>query len=203
MNPYEILGVSIDATLEEIKSKYKQLANIHHPDKGGDEETFKLINLAYDILSDPIKRQNFQSDGIFFTDTSIEKDAHLKIEQLFFTHLENYNPDVGNFIQILNTDVQHQKQNVRKEIDNCKRYIFKLEKIKNKIKLKEEAQNIIEAIITKKIENCNRDLIRMGRDIQVLTNVENILNNYHYGDTDWFELLANFNVHEENFKLLK
>ena len=45
MNPYDELGVSVHATSEEIRQKYKTLAQIHHPDKGGDEETFKRIKL--------------------------------------------------------------------------------------------------------------------------------------------------------------
>lgn len=45
----KVLGVtSIDAPLEDIRKKYKRLASIHHPDKGGDEEVFKEIKQAYD-----------------------------------------------------------------------------------------------------------------------------------------------------------
>ena len=57
---YKILGIS-DKTCsqEEIKKKYRKLALSHHPDKGGDEETFKNIAMAYDTLSDPQKRKQY------------------------------------------------------------------------------------------------------------------------------------------------
>ncbi len=42
-NYYEILGVDENATQEDIKKAYRKLAKENHPDKGGDEETFKKI----------------------------------------------------------------------------------------------------------------------------------------------------------------
>lgn len=60
-NPYDTLGVSKTATQEEIKAKYKELAMLHHPDKGGTDEKMKNINQAYDILSSPEKRLAYDS----------------------------------------------------------------------------------------------------------------------------------------------
>ena len=51
MDPYLELEVSIDASDDEIKLQYRAMAMIHHPDKGGDEEKFKRIKEAYEILS--------------------------------------------------------------------------------------------------------------------------------------------------------
>lgn len=63
MNPYEILGISNTASPEEIKKAYRKLASQNHPDKGGDTAKFQDIQRAYDILSDPQKKQNFDSGG--------------------------------------------------------------------------------------------------------------------------------------------
>jgi len=64
---YDILGVRRDATLEEIKKAYRQLAIKYHPDrnKGNKEaeEKFKEINQAYEILSDPEKRRQYDQFG--------------------------------------------------------------------------------------------------------------------------------------------
>lgn len=61
MDYYNILGVKRGANDDEIKKAYRKLAMKHHPDRGGDEKKFKEISTAYDVLSDPQKRQMFDS----------------------------------------------------------------------------------------------------------------------------------------------
>ena len=64
MDPYQALGVPKGATEEEVKKAYRKLALRLHPDKPtGDAEKFKEIQGAYDILSDPQKKENFDRFG--------------------------------------------------------------------------------------------------------------------------------------------
>lgn len=62
-NYYQILNVNIESTSLEIKRSYRKLANKYHPDKNNGDikssEYFKEINIAYDTLSDPIKREKY------------------------------------------------------------------------------------------------------------------------------------------------
>lgn len=58
-NYYTTLGLQIGASIEDIKINYRNLAKIHHPDKGGDAENFKLINKAYECLSNDEKRAQY------------------------------------------------------------------------------------------------------------------------------------------------
>ena len=63
---YEVLGVSKDATQEEIKKAYRTLAKKYHPDVSTDPnatEKFAEIQGAYDCLSDPEKRSNYDRFG--------------------------------------------------------------------------------------------------------------------------------------------
>lgn len=62
-NYYQILGLSKESSLSDIKKKYKELALINHPDKGGDPEKFKEIAEAYEILSNEDKRRHYDNFG--------------------------------------------------------------------------------------------------------------------------------------------
>ena len=70
---YEVLGVSREATPEEIRKSYKKLAIKWHPDKHVDdkkeaEEKFKEIAEAYSVLSDPDKKKEYDTGGFDFED---------------------------------------------------------------------------------------------------------------------------------------
>lgn len=68
---YKILGVSRNASQEEIKKAYRRLAHQYHPDKaGGDEKKFKEINEAYQVLSDKHKRAQYDRFGRVFEGSS-------------------------------------------------------------------------------------------------------------------------------------
>lgn len=58
---YSILGVSRDASIDDIKNAFKKLARVNHPDKGGDKDKFQKIQEAYETLSDPDKRKSYDN----------------------------------------------------------------------------------------------------------------------------------------------
>jgi molecular chaperone DnaJ len=60
-NFYEILGVSENASQDEIKKAYRKRAIEHHPDKGGSEEYFKKITEAYENIGDDNKRRDYDN----------------------------------------------------------------------------------------------------------------------------------------------
>ncbi len=66
-NYYEILGVDKSSSAQEIKKAYRKLAHKYHPDKqGGDETKFKEVNEAYQVLSDPQKKSQYDQFGSTF-----------------------------------------------------------------------------------------------------------------------------------------
>ena len=56
---YKVLGVSDKAAEKDIKTAYRKLSKQHHPDSGGDEEKFKQVSAAWDVLGDAAKRKEY------------------------------------------------------------------------------------------------------------------------------------------------
>ncbi len=63
---YSTLGVSKNASAEEIKVAFRKKAHEHHPDKGGNEEKFKEYNEAYQVLGNEKKRKQYDQFGSNF-----------------------------------------------------------------------------------------------------------------------------------------
>lgn len=91
---YKILGVSKDASDNEIKKAFHKLALLNHPDKGGDKETFQKINVAYETLSDTDKRREYDNPNPF-NNININMGHPGGFHQ-FFNPFDNiFNPGTG------------------------------------------------------------------------------------------------------------
>ena len=62
-NPYEVLGVSEESTIQQIKKAFRELSREKHPDKGGDPDEFIRITKAHASLVDPESRENWKTYG--------------------------------------------------------------------------------------------------------------------------------------------
>jgi len=62
MTHYDTLGVSESASLDEIKTAYRRLANQHHPDKGGDTNKFQQIQAAYEAIGTEQSRAQYDAE---------------------------------------------------------------------------------------------------------------------------------------------
>ncbi|KAJ9473032.1 Chaperone protein DnaJ [Diplonema papillatum] len=81
-NLFEVLGVSVSSDERAIKKAYKELALKHHPDKGGDQEMFKKVNEAYDILMDEEQREKYI--------TLVQANTHSSVLDQFVRQQEEF-----------------------------------------------------------------------------------------------------------------
>lgn len=107
-NLYEVLQVSVDADIKEIKKSYKKLAKKYHPDLNPNnkeyEEKFKEISNAYEILSDETKRSKYNRE--FKNKNNNESN--------FYGEKENKNRTKQNSYKTTNIDFE----NISKEFES-------------------------------------------------------------------------------------
>jgi len=84
INFYIVLGVSQNATFNEIKNAYMELIKKHHPDKGGDQKIFRVITEAYEVLSNDDRRQEYDR-----TFNEVEKADHFKLKEEYITYAKH------------------------------------------------------------------------------------------------------------------
>lgn len=80
MDLYKILGITSSASQEEIKSAYKRASMKYHPDKGGDEESFKQVQDAYSVLSNESKKKYYDASRKVYAKGEIILDSTKDIE---------------------------------------------------------------------------------------------------------------------------
>jgi hypothetical protein len=180
MNPYTELDVPFDASLETIKQRYRTLAQMHHPDKGGDEELFKRIKLAYEILSDPIRRKQYDITGEIGT-TNAKDEALSNIIQILLHVVPGFNADQDDLIAIAEGETRAMLDMVKIDINNTEMQIKKFEVVLKKLRIKTAGENILESIIVKQIQIRKKDLVVFHKNVKVCMLMLEILKDYEYG----------------------
>ena len=180
MNPYTELDVPVDASLETIRQRYRTLAQMYHPDKGGDEETFKRIKLAYEILSDPVRRKQYDITGETTT-TKVRDEAISNIIQIILHVVPSFNADEDDLIKIAEDDARAMLDMVNKDISNTEIQIKHFEKVLKKLRIKTNGENVLESIIQKQIQQRKKDLIVFHKNVKVCMLMLEILKDYEYG----------------------
>ena len=184
MNLYDELELSKDCTSEEIKQKYRLLAQIYHPDKAvfGDEEKFKRIKLAYETLSDPIKRAEYDSTGRYGINDTTKTEAITRLSNMMVHFTKKLNPEYDDLVLSFKVDIYQAQENINKSVESFNSEIKKLKIFSNKIKRKKEGENILKSFVDNMIEQYQREIISMQRTLEIFDLMLNILDDYQYGD---------------------
>lgn len=180
MNPYFELDVPTTASLDTIKQRYRTLAQMHHPDKGGDEELFKRIKLAYEILSDPVRRKQYDITGETTT-TNAKDEAIANIVQILLHVVPSFNVDQDDLIQIAEIETRTMLELIHKDARVTERYINNLEKVSSKLRIKTDGENILNTFIIHQIQQRKQELETFKKRTQVCELMLEILKDYEYG----------------------
>jgi hypothetical protein len=191
MDPYLELEVSIDATDEEIKIQYRAMAMIHHPDKGGDEEKFKRIKEAYEILSDPVRRKAYEISGDAETNLHLRNAALDHISQMMGQIVPQFNSEADDLFAIMRHEVNNIRQGMIENTNVCVGYMANLQKVIARVNAKHDKQNIMLEILQKQIDFRIREHEDFTQRIKICDLEIEILKDYEYGLIERIQLPEN------------
>lgn len=184
MDLYQELDLPRDCSFDDIKQQYRILAGIHHPDKGGDEEKFKKIKFAYEVLSDPDRRSEYDKSGNTQNAPDIKNQARQNLSQIFFGLLPNFDPTSGDIIEIIKHEITGAIESISNNKTESNTYITKLELVKSKIRKKDtdiDPDNLFYSFIDSQLEARRNDLNTMDKRVEIAKEMLKILDGYSYG----------------------
>lgn len=183
MTLYEDLELTPSCSFDDIKQQYRTLAGRHHPDKGGDEEKFKRIKNAYEILSDPVRRKQYDEGKS--TDIPIDKrqDAINQLSYIFASIISTFDPASGsNLVELIKAELLKNTMLIIADRSRFEDAISKLEITSNKIRTKNHSdENILSTFIDTQIGYRKIDIETCNYRISVLELSSTIVDNYLYG----------------------
>jgi len=188
---YDDLELPKTCNAEEIKQKYRILAQLHHPDKGGDVEKFKRMKLAYEVLSDPIKREHYDSTGDHYSDINLDSEVMGRLTVMISQFLQHINPEVDDLILKMKIEIRALQQLTTNAIVECNDLIAKFNIISKKIRLKKEGENLLKLVVDKKVLGLHNEVINHKRGLIVFARMLEVLEDYHYSSDEWRLLLEN------------
>ena len=188
---YDDLELPKNCTSEEIKQKYRILAQLHHPDKGGDVEKFKRMKLAYEVLSDPIKREHYDSTGDHYSDVNLDSEVMGRLSVMVSQFVQHINPEFDDLILKMRIEIRALQQMTTNAIIECNDLIAKFNIISKKIRLKKEGENLLKLVVDKKVLGLHNEVINHKRGLIVFARMLEVLEDYHFSSDEWRLLLEN------------
>lgn len=161
MSLYDDLGVSQDASADDIKKAHRRRARKTHPDLvKGKEEEFHQIQRAYEVLSDPARRKQYDAGG----DGALADEQTLLMQELarvMFTVINSLDPDQTDIVGKMRELVIAKKAHIAQQIDNVRKVIRQRERaMKRFIKeAKKDQPNIF-------VEMIRAELVKLNSNVE-------------------------------------
>lgn len=149
-DPYKMLGVERNASPFEVKAAYRFMAQAFHPDKqDGDEEKFKNIKLAYEVLSDPDRRAHYDANGVDSEQKDGEAEALNMLAHLLRCSIEAAEDSVApvDYVAQMRRVIDHKMQEALNTAANIDRTIARRIHEASRIRRKSDGPNLLAQII--------------------------------------------------------
>ena len=199
MSHYETLGVTPDATADDVKRAYRTSSSKAHPDKGGSNEDMAKVNRAYEVLSDPARRANYDA-GTGEAGDSLEDQSRAMLADLIDAVLDGHETDMIAACHRRLDDAKVEAGAMRRRAESA---LKKMATRRKSVTKKGDSPNLVHAIIDKKIEQAEANIAKSGAVMALLDSVRELLKEYehvpgqesaskarHDGDATFDEIMA-------------
>jgi curved DNA-binding protein CbpA len=185
-DPYKELEIDKEATLKDIKSKFRELSKKHHPDVKGNPHKFIKIKIAYDILCDPERRELFDKEGIII-DVSEEKQLQDTAKHNIVTLLKSVvaNRDIMmkldsvDLIKIMLDNIEMNKVKVTTGIGVMDQQIQAIKEVTERMECV-EGDDLLTGMLEIEIKEKEGMIKKMSNELKVVEYMNALLKNYTY-----------------------
>lgn len=161
-NLYAVLGFNIDSAdprrvpADKIKAAYRLRVKETHPDHGGDPEEFRLVQLAYEVLSDPERRERYDRTGEYDDTVAANVDGEaLSIVELALAHvIEDGRVDIDttDIMQPILAVIERSDNQAAMAIDNHQRTAKRLSRMIERISRKDGGESAIAGMLRHRLK---------------------------------------------------
>lgn len=185
MTLYEILGLYPDATEEEIKDAYRRNSMIHHPDReGGDEETFKQVKAAYEVLSDPERRKRYDETGQTEEGPSEEEMLANAATNILVETLNSIpewvTPTQDDFIERMVKRVDSRINKLERDVALGESALSKVRKLLGRFIKKDKGRNVFQDHLEREVVNLEAFLAEGTRRIALEVKLREYIQSYQF-----------------------
>ncbi len=177
---YKLLELDKHATPADIKRAYKLMAKKHHPDKGGSNEKFSEIKKAYDILSDPESRKDYDLNGTTEIRDPKRTAVAAVIQKIAATIDKQGAFDTQNLFRLTERELQGELQNINTNLKGAEKHLKKLNRLSKRIIRKHKGENLFTDMVAEKILQMEVNIrnIEFQRDLNAA--MMELLEDYDY-----------------------
>lgn len=189
MNPYEVLGVAQNAAKADITKAHRRLSKEHHPDKGGDAAKFREVQEAYEILSDPERRQRYDATGKTkpppFTRELIFDIIHNMMSRVIEAKDQfgrQNDPTTCDIREACLQALMIERKQIQDNLFDCQRRLERTVRVYERFRPKELADPVGRSLETHE-QRLRDELKRHEDDMEISVELERVFNTYTYETT--------------------